>query len=87
VVGGGIQNRLLCQFTATATQRPVIAGPLEATAIGNLMMQALALGEVSSVAEARQVVGASFDPETHEPGDAAGWDEAYARFQALPVRA
>lgn len=87
VVGGGIQNRLLCQFTATATQRPVIAGPLEATAIGNLMMQALALGEVASVAEARQVVGASFDPETHEPGDPAGWDEAYARFQALPTRA
>ncbi len=87
VVGGGIQNRLLCQFTAAAAQRPVIAGPLEATAIGNLMMQALALGEVSSVSQARQVVRDSFDPETHEPGDPAGWDDAYARFRALPERA
>ena len=83
VVGGGIQNELLCQFTATATQRPVIAGPLEATAIGNLMVQALGKGDVSSVEEARQVVGNSFQPKTYDPGDPSGWDQAYARFQKL----
>ena len=86
VVGGGIQNRLLCQFTATATQRPVIAGPLEATAIGNLMMQALGKGDVSSVEEARQVVRHSFQPEIYDPGDPEGWDHAYERFQALTAK-
>jgi len=82
VVGGGIQNKLLCQFAATATGRPVIAGPLEATAIGNLMMQALGKGDVASVEEARQVVRHSFRPETYEPGDPKGWDQAYERFQS-----
>ncbi|MEW6749927.1 MAG: rhamnulokinase family protein [Candidatus Latescibacterota bacterium] len=83
IVGGGIQNRLLCQFTATATRRPVIAGPLEATAIGNLMMQAVGRGDVGSVEEARQVVRRSFQPRTYEPDDPAGWDEAYGRFRRL----
>ena len=85
VVGGGIQNRLLCQFTATATQRPVIAGPLEATAIGNLMVQALGKREVASLEEARQIVRHSFRPEMYEPGDPEGWDQAYERFNALPA--
>jgi len=83
VVGGGIQNELLCQFTATATRRPVIAGPLEATAIGNLMVQALGKGDVASVEEARQVVRNSFQPRTYDPGDSSGWDQAYERFQKL----
>lgn len=84
VVGGGIQNELLCQFTADATQRPVIAGPMEATAIGNLMVQALGLGDVGSVEEARDVVRNSFQPKTFHPGDAGAWDAAYERFKALP---
>ncbi len=83
VVGGGSQNELLCQFTADATQVPVIAGPLEATAIGNLMVQALALGEVSSVEQARDVVRNSFQPKTFEPRHSDRWDEAYQRFLAL----
>jgi rhamnulokinase len=82
-VGGGIQNELLCQFTADATQRPVIAGPLEATAIGNLMVQALGLGDVATVEEAREVVRNSFQPKTFEPGAALGWDAAYQRFRNL----
>ena len=83
IVGGGIQNELLCQFTATATQRPVIAGPLEATAIGNLMVQGLGKGDVASIEEARQVVRQSFQPEIYEPGPVEGWDQAYERFTAL----
>lgn len=83
LVGGGIQNRLLCQFTASAAQRPVIAGPLEATAIGNLMLQAIGLGELASLDDARQVVRRSFAPAIYEPEEAAGWDEAYHRFRSL----
>ncbi len=83
IVGGGIQNRLLCQFTADATQRPVIAGPVEATAIGNLMVQALGLGLVSSLTEARQVVRHSFTPDVYEPDTASGWDDAYGKFCRL----
>ena len=77
IVGGGIQNQLLCQFTADATQRPVIAGPVEATAIGNLMVQALGLGEVGSLDEARQVVRNSFKPTYYAPRPGQDWDAAY----------
>ncbi len=80
IVGGGIQNRLLCQFTADATQRPVVAGPIEATAIGNLMVQAIGLGEISNLDQARQIVRHSFAPELYAPGPIDGWDEAYNRF-------
>lgn len=83
VVGGGSQNRLLCQLTADATQRVVVAGPVEATATGNVLMQAIAGGELNSLAEARQVVRQSFDLVTYEPGSASGWDEAYARLLTL----
>jgi rhamnulokinase len=83
VVGGGAQNRLLCQLTADATGLPVVAGPVEATAIGNIMVQALALGEVGSLAEIREVVRNSQRPLTLEPVDMASWDEAYGRFVGL----
>ncbi len=86
VVGGGIRNELLCQLTADATRRRVVAGPAEATAIGNLLVQALGLGWLGSISEIRQVVSASFAPDTYEPAlDGARWDEAYHRFcQLLP---
>jgi rhamnulokinase len=86
IIGGGIQNQLLCQLTADATRRQVVAGPAEATAIGNLLVQAFGLGWLGSVAEIRQVVRASFAPRIYEPqGDSARWDEAYDRFcQLLP---
>jgi rhamnulokinase len=83
VVGGGSQNRQLCQFTADACARTVLAGPAEATAIGNVLVQAIAAGDLASIAEAREVVRASFPPRRYEPTDRAAWDEAFARFQQL----
>jgi rhamnulokinase len=86
VVGGGSRNELLCQFTAEATGRTVLAGPSEATAIGNIMVQALALGYVGSHQEAREVVRRSFDLREYEPAGDAGWDEAYDRFLKIMER-
>mgnify|MGYP001765377958 CR=1 FL=1 len=83
IIGGGTRNTLLNQFTADATQRTVIAGPAEATAIGNILMQAITLGHLSSLAEARSVVCGSCDPKVYEPHSSAGWDEAFARLQKV----
>jgi rhamnulokinase len=83
VVGGGANNRLLCEWTAAAAERPVLAGPAEATVVGNLLVQALALGEISSLAEGREVVRRSFEPDTYEPAAGTGWDEARMRFATL----
>jgi rhamnulokinase len=83
VVGGGARNPLLCRWTADATGLPVLAGPEEATAIGNLVVQALALGELRSLEEAREVVRASFAPTLYEPSKHAVWEEAYGRFEAI----
>jgi rhamnulokinase len=78
VVGGGAMNAPLCQWTADATGLPVLAGPVEATAIGNLVVQAIALGELGSVREAREVIARSFAPSRFEPSPSsvAVWDEA-----------
>ena len=81
VVGGGSRNRLLNQFTADATGRPVIAGPAEATALGNIVIQMLATGAVSSLTEGRAVIDRSFPAERFEPAAADRWDEQYRRFQ------
>jgi rhamnulokinase len=67
VVGGGCQNRLLCQLTADRSGLPVVAGPVEATALGNVLIQARAHGRVGSLAEIRQVIARSFDPIRYEP--------------------
>ena len=83
IVGGGTQNRLLNQFAADATGRRVVTGPIEATAAGNVITQAMALGHIGSLEEGRRVVRESFDVETYEPGGGAEWDEAYGRLQAL----
>lgn len=83
VVGGGARNPLLCRWTADATGLPVLAGPEEATEIGNLVVQALALGELRSLEEAREVVRASFAPTLYEPSEHAVWEEAYGRFEAI----
>jgi rhamnulokinase len=83
IMGGGSRNRLLNQFTADATGRTVIAGPVEATALGNIAMQMLATGAVSSLAEARAVIEASFPTERFDPGSADGWEGAYRRFRDL----
>ncbi len=83
VVGGGVNNRLLCQLTADATGKPVVAGPSEATAIGNVMVQALAMGRVGSLAEIRQVVARSTRLARYEPRASTEWDEARRRFDAV----
>ncbi|MBN2116072.1 MAG: rhamnulokinase [Anaerolineales bacterium] len=83
IIGGGTKNRLLNQFAADATCRTVITGPVEATAIGNILMQAIGLKHLGSLAEARQVVRTSFTPEVYEPQKTTDWDEAYSRLQKV----
>jgi len=81
IVGGGARNRLLRQWTADATGRTVVAGPIEATALGNLAMQMLATGAVSSLAEARAIIERSFPVERYEPADDGRWETHYRRFR------
>ncbi len=83
MVGGGVQNRLLCQFTADACQRPVVAGPVEATALGNVMMQAIGTGRLSSIAEARALVRSAKDIVHYQPGSIEGWDDGFAKLKEL----
>lgn len=83
VIGGGAKNRLLCQFTANATGLPVLAGPAEATSIGNIMMQSRAHGFIRSLAQMREVIRNSFDVTVHEPEKTKEWEEAYGRFQKI----
>ena len=80
IVGGGSRNRLLNQFTADATGRTVVAGPVEATALGNIAMQMLATGAVASLADARAIIERSFPVERFQPSSAEVWDAHYARF-------
>jgi rhamnulokinase len=83
VIGGGSRNELLCQFTADATGLPVVTGPAEATAVGNILVQAMALGRISSLSEIRSIIRRSFALRTYEPAGTAAWDAAAARFRAL----
>ncbi len=83
VVGGGTQEKQLMQFTANACGRPVSAGPIEATALGNIVAQAIAAGEISDIWQGRDVIRNSFDIDTYEPRDTAAWDAAYERFYKL----
>lgn len=81
VIGGGSKNRLLNQLTADATGRRVIAGPAEATALGNIAVQMLATGAVPTLAEAREAIGRSFATERFNPGETDRWDAHYPRFR------
>ena len=83
IIGGGTKNRLLNQFTADATNCTVVTGPVEATAIGNVLMQAIGLGHLGSLAEARDVVRNSFDVEEYHPSNRDSWDEAYQKLLSL----
>jgi len=83
VVGGGSQNDLLNQFTADACNRLVLAGPAEATALGNAVVQAMAAGRIGSLAQAREVIRRSFPLRQYEPQQPAAWEAAYGRFCAL----
>ncbi|MBN2181803.1 MAG: rhamnulokinase [Sedimentisphaerales bacterium] len=77
IVGGGIKNELLCQFTANATGKKVITGPIEATASGNILMQAKAAGQVKTLSQAREIVRNSFDLKEYQPENVALWQEQY----------
>ena len=87
VVGGGARNASLCRWTADATGLRVLAGPVEATEIGNLVVQAMALGELASLSEAREVVRASFEPDVYEPSQTTAWREAGERLAAISASA
>lgn len=78
--GGGIQNDLFCQFTANATNRPVVAGPVEASAIGNSLSQWIALGKIKDLKEGREIVENSFPVKHYQPQNQLEWQEAYGRF-------
>jgi len=80
IVGGGSRNGLLNQFTADCTGKTVVAGPVEATAAGNVLVQAIALGHIHNLQQGREIIRQSFTPQVFQPGDPAGWDEAYRRF-------
>jgi rhamnulokinase len=81
IIGGGSKNRLLNQFTADATGRRVLAGPAEATALGNVAMQMLASGTASSLSEVRAMVDRSFPTEIFEPRETDQWDRHSERFR------
>ncbi|HET6440505.1 MAG TPA: rhamnulokinase family protein [Anaeromyxobacter sp.] len=83
IVGGGSQNQLLCQVASDACGRPVLAGPVEATAIGNVLAQAITAGALSSWEQAREVVRTTFPLRSYEPTGAAAWDEAIPRMQRI----
>ena len=83
IVGGGSKNSLLNQFAANACQVPVVTGPVEATAAGNILVQAIALGHLDSLTAARDVVRRSFETTTVQPADSAVWEAAAARFEKL----
>jgi len=83
IVGGGCQNHLLNRFTADALNCTVVAGPVEAASIGNIIMQLCALGETRSLIEGRALVRRSFETRTFKPKNAGAWDDACGRFQKI----
>ncbi|MBN1900366.1 rhamnulokinase [Candidatus Sumerlaeota bacterium] len=86
IVGGGVQNDKLCQWTADATGREVIAGPVEATAIGNIGMQLLSAGMVKDLWELRRRIHDSFSPRTYAPKNASKWLTAYAKYKSIRIK-
>ena len=83
IVGGGIKDKTICQFTANATKRTVSAGPVEATSIGNIIVQGIGTGAIESLAEGRKIVKNSFDIATYEPQDSDSWDKAYEQWKKI----
>jgi len=83
IIGGGANNELLCQYASNATGLPVLAGPTEATAIGNIMMQAKALGVVESLDKMREMIKESIEVKSYNPQETAIWEKEYGRFKKL----
>jgi rhamnulokinase len=86
IVGGGSQNAFLCQSCADATQRIVIAGPVEASAMGNALTQAIAMGHIGTISEGREAIAASVQRSRFEPRPFDAWNDAYERFKGLKSR-
>jgi rhamnulokinase len=83
IVGGGSRNELLNQFTADACARKVVAGPVEATVLGNVLVQARAAGELRSLDDIRRITWSSSDVQEFQPQDGATWKEARAKFTGI----
>ena len=83
IVGGGIKDKMICQFTANATNRTVSTGPVEATSIGNIVVQGIAMGAIKDLKEGRQIVRNSFDITEYKPENTEAWDEAYAKWKEI----
>ncbi|MBQ6469427.1 MAG: rhamnulokinase [Lachnospiraceae bacterium] len=83
LIGGGIKSKMLCRMTAEAAGRRVVAGPVEATALGNIAVQLIALGEIRDIAEARRIIASSEETAEYFPQNAEKWEEAYARFREI----
>jgi rhamnulokinase len=83
IIGGGTKNELLCQFTADATGKPVVTGPAEGTAVGNILMQAKACGYLNSITEIREVVVNTFEVSRYYPKNTDDWQKAFDRFRGL----
>lgn len=83
IVGGGIKDKMICQFTANATKRAVHAGPVEATSIGNVLVQAMAMGAIKDLTEGRAAVRNSFDITVYEPQNSDAWDAAYEKWKKI----
>ena len=80
IIGGGARNKMLCQYAANACNMPVIVGPEEATALGNIMLQMIACGDIKNHAEGRDLIRESFPTEDYLPQDPQAWEEEYSRF-------
>lgn len=80
MVGGGTKDNLLCRMTASSTGCKIVAGPIEATALGNIAVQLMASGDIADMKEARRIITNSFDPVEYQPVDTDKWDAAYSRF-------
>ncbi|MDR1864131.1 MAG: rhamnulokinase [Bacteroidales bacterium] len=83
VIGGGAKNEYLCQLTANAINMPVVAGPAEGTVMGNLLVQAMALGHLQSLSDIRKIVRNSVETTTFLPQDTAIWDDAYRKYASI----
>ena len=80
LMGGGTKDGFLCELTAQSLGIPVIAGPVEATALGNIMLQLIALGEIESIEEGRKIIAETEKVKVFEEARTSDWDEAYVRF-------
>lgn len=83
IVGGGIKDKMICQFTANATNRTVSTGPVEATSIGNVIVQGMAMGAIKNLEEGREIVKNSFPIKAYTPEEPDKWNEAYESWKKI----